>query len=175
MKMESLKIKPIDRLESGYQEFDRVLGGGLVPGSIVLIGGDPGIGKSTLLLQSGTKIAANKLVLYVSAEESAQQVRLRWQRLEGENSKLQLLAETDLDLVIQELETLQPNVAIIDSIQALNDDNLSSTPGSVASTPPNFIAPFSGDSITVSPRAPIEILPLLISPIFPALFVFNTI
>ena len=121
-----------NRIKSGYEEFDRVLGGGLVPGSMVLLGGDPGIGKSTLLLQSATEIAKNHLVLYVSAEESAQQVRLRWQRLEGVHTELQLLAETDLEKVLEELENLKPTVAIIDSIQALNDETLSSAPGSVS-------------------------------------------
>ncbi|MEX1325038.1 MAG: DNA repair protein RadA, partial [Synechococcaceae cyanobacterium] len=128
--------RPLQRLGSGYDEFDRVLGGGLVPGSLVLLGGDPGIGKSTLLLQSARAMAARASVLYVSAEESAQQVKLRWRRLaegraDGE-ADLQLLAETDLELVLQELESLRPAVAIIDSIQALHDDQLSSAPGSVA-------------------------------------------
>ena len=122
----------LNRIRSGYQEFDRVLGGGLVPGSLVLVGGDPGIGKSTLLLQSATAMAKNQSVLYVSAEESAQQIRLRWERLHGIESKLNLLAETQLDLVIEELEILKPDVAIIDSIQALNDENLSSASGSVS-------------------------------------------
>ncbi len=122
----------LQRLSSGYRELDRVLGGGLVPGSLVLIGGDPGIGKSTLLLQSATAMAQDSDVLYVSAEESAQQVRMRWQRLNGKECKLQLFAETDLDLILEELELLKPAVAIIDSIQALNDANLSSTAGSVS-------------------------------------------
>jgi len=117
---------------SGYDEFDRVLGGGLVPGSQVLVGGDPGIGKSTLLLQSATAMGADLSVLYVSAEESAQQVKLRWQRLQGQHADLQLLAETDLELVLEELEALKPDVAIIDSIQALHDASLTSAPGSVA-------------------------------------------
>ncbi|MFZ9620725.1 MAG: DNA repair protein RadA, partial [Prochlorococcaceae cyanobacterium] len=141
----------LQRLSSGYGEFDRVLGGGLVPGSLVLLGGDPGIGKSTLLLQSAQSMAARTSVLYVSAEESAQQVKLRWRRLAdvalgtgatsgtsaAENalsaeSDLQLLSETDLELVLQELESLRPAVAIIDSIQALHDGELASAPGSVA-------------------------------------------
>ncbi len=133
---------PLQRLASGYGELDRVLGGGLVPGSLVLLGGDPGIGKSTLLLQSARAMASRAVVLYVSAEESAQQVKLRWRRLAedapgvtaeaGDGEGLRLLAETDLELVLQELETLRPQVAIIDSIQALHDAELGSAPGSVA-------------------------------------------
>ena len=132
--------RPLQRLSSGYSELDRVLGGGLVPGSLVLLGGDPGIGKSTLLLQSAQSMAARASVLYVSAEESAQQVKLRWRRLaeaahapEGAAvGEFQLLSETDLELVLQELESLRPAVAIIDSIQALHDAELGSAPGSVA-------------------------------------------
>ena len=137
--------RPLQRLASGYGELDRVLGGGLVPGSLVLLGGDPGIGKSTLLLQSAQAMATSQSVLYVSAEESAQQVKLRWRRLvdqlqpgAGEEPGaaagpgLQLLAETDLELVLQELEALRPAVAVIDSIQALHDGELGSAPGSVA-------------------------------------------
>ena len=142
--------RPLQRLSSGYSELDRVLGGGLVPGSLVLLGGDPGIGKSTLLLQSAQAMAGRHPVLYVSAEESAQQVKLRWRRLVDQlagadapadpadgaapagPAGLQLLAETDLELVLQELETLRPAVAVIDSIQALHDGELASAPGSVA-------------------------------------------
>lgn len=127
---------PLRRLASGYGELDRVLGGGLVPGSLVLLGGDPGIGKSTLLLQCARAMADQFSVLYVSAEESAQQVKLRWQRLAEPGAPvgdaLRLLAETDLEPVLQELEALRPAVAIIDSIQALHDGQLASAPGSVA-------------------------------------------
>ncbi len=128
----SVGDKPIARLGTGFIELDRVLGGGLVPGSLVLIGGDPGIGKSTLLLQSATFMAKQQKVLYVSAEESSQQVKLRWQRLHKESSKLQVLAETDLDVVLEELEILNPDVAIIDSIQSINDGSLTSAAGSVS-------------------------------------------
>ena len=151
--IQSVGERPLQRLASGYGEFDRVLGGGLVPGSLVLLGGDPGIGKSTLLLQSCRSMAERTSVLYVSAEESAQQVKLRWRRLaevqiqaqdpaledgppaahgQGAGADFQLLAETDLELVLQELESLRPAVAIIDSIQALHDAELGSAPGSVA-------------------------------------------
>ncbi len=137
--------RPLQRLQSGYGELDRVLGGGLVPGSLVLLGGDPGIGKSTLLLQSAQAMARRHSVLYVSAEESAQQVKLRWRRLvdqqpeaaavasgDAPEAGMQLLSETDLELVLQELEALRPAVAVIDSIQALHDGELGSAPGSVA-------------------------------------------
>jgi DNA repair protein RadA/Sms len=144
--IQSVGDRPLQRLASGYGELDRVLGGGLVPGSLVLLGGDPGIGKSTLLLQSARAMASRAVVLYVSAEESAQQVKLRWRRLaedapgdmaaagdgDGHGEGLRLLAETDLELVLQELETLRPEVAIIDSIQALHDAELGSAPGSVS-------------------------------------------
>ncbi|MFN9645876.1 MAG: DNA repair protein RadA [Cyanobacteriota bacterium] len=135
---------PLERLDTGFVELDRVLGGGLVPGALVLLGGDPGIGKSTLLLQVAQAMAGQCSVLYVSAEESAQQVRLRWRRLvpapsaeagatpEAPGAGLRLLSETDLDRVLEELEALQPAVAILDSIQALHDANLSSAPGTVA-------------------------------------------
>jgi DNA repair protein RadA/Sms len=180
---------PQTRLGSGYGELDRVLGGGIVPGSLVLIGGDPGIGKSTLLLQTANRLALRYRVLYVCAEESGQQVKLRAMRLgvgaiagaEGNEwataaskttmepkgnggeeapsgepgagqeeqdrlhqslaawtpaiaqpSSLYLLPEIDLDTILEELETLRPEVAIIDSIQALYFATLTSAPGSVA-------------------------------------------
>lgn len=147
------------RWPSGYGELDRVLGGGIVPGSLVLIGGEPGIGKSTLLLQVANQLARRDRILYVSAEESGQQVKLRSQRLgvanpvdlssngghkSGTNGDAKadlednsaenfyLLPETDLEVVLRELEALKPNVAVIDSIQTIYFASLTSAPGSVA-------------------------------------------
>ena len=154
----SLKFSQIQddeqpRYPSGYGELDRVLGGGIVPGSLVLIGGDPGIGKSTLLLQVANQTANSQRTLYVSAEESGQQVKLRASRLgvgltdfpedkgeENNGSKpksmshenLYVLPETDLEEILRELESLKPLLAIIDSIQTLYFASLSSAPGSVA-------------------------------------------
>jgi DNA repair protein RadA/Sms len=145
------------RFDSGYGELDRVLGGGVVPGSLVLIGGDPGIGKSTLLLQTANQLASRlPRILYVSAEESGQQIKLRASRLgvistatsqsshDNDNGgevttalanadrHLYVMPETDLEEILRELETLKPQVAIIDSIQTLHFASLTSAPGSVA-------------------------------------------
>lgn len=120
------------RIPSGFGEFDRVLGGGLVPGSLVLIGGDPGIGKSTLLLQTAQNLAAAGPILYVSGEESAQQIKLRADRLGVDAAQLYLLAETDLEGILVEIQTLGPRIAVIDSIQAIFWSQLTSAPGSVS-------------------------------------------
>lgn len=141
--LDQIEDHPQTRLASGYRELDRVLGGGLVPGSLVLVGGDPGIGKSTLLLQVANQMAKHMRVLYVCAEESGQQVKLRWQRLAQSSGtsprnsdslaeQLFLLPEIDLETILMELESLQPTVAVIDSIQALYYGALTSAPGSVA-------------------------------------------
>jgi DNA repair protein RadA/Sms len=132
----------IQRFSSGYGELDRVLGSGIVPGSLVLVGGDPGIGKSTLLLQMMNTLALTQRVLYVCAEESGQQVKLRAQRLgftgtvsveaAAAQPDLYLLPETDLEAIVGELESLRPQVAVIDSIQAIYLAQLTSAPGSVA-------------------------------------------
>ncbi|RJG16318.1 DNA repair protein RadA [Massilia cavernae] len=127
-------IEAIDvpRFGTGIEEFDRVLGGGLVAGGVVLIGGDPGIGKSTLLLQALANISQVKNTLYVSGEESGAQIALRARRLNVEAKELKLQAEIQLEKILGTLDTLKPDVAVIDSIQTIYSDALSSAPGSVA-------------------------------------------
>ena len=120
------------RIPSGVAEFDRVLGGGLVPGGVVLIGGDPGIGKSTLLLQSLATLGATRKVLYVSGEESAQQIALRAKRLDADAKHVHVLAEINLEKIQATLQHEKPDVAVIDSIQTLYSSALTSAPGSVA-------------------------------------------
>ncbi len=120
------------RLPSSIQELDRVLGGGLVAGSVILIGGDPGIGKSTILLQTLTHLSHQRKALYVSGEESPQQIRLRAQRLGLEQAPLRLLPETCVESVLGVAEQERPQVLVIDSIQTLFTERLQSAPGSVA-------------------------------------------
>ena len=127
-----IEIGNISRFTSGFQEFDRVLGGGIVPGSIVLLGGEPGIGKSTIVLQSAGKISLNGKVLYITAEESLEQVKIRWERLNQSSLDLKIYAETNLSLIIEEIKKIKPGFAIIDSIQAINNDEMESSPGSVS-------------------------------------------
>jgi DNA repair protein RadA/Sms len=127
----SLEPREEPRISSGIAEFDRVLGGGLVAGGVVLIGGDPGIGKSTLLLQALCRLAASHSVVYVSGEESGEQVALRAQRLQLTPGGLQLLTEINLERIIDSLRATRPRVAVIDSIQTLYSENLQSAPGSV--------------------------------------------
>ena len=125
-------IQSISRFSTGFKEFDRVLGGGIVPGSIVLLGGEPGIGKSTIVLQSAGNISINKKVLYITAEESLEQVKIRWERLNQNSIDLKIYAETNLSLIIEEIKKIKPSFAIIDSIQAINNDEMESSPGSVS-------------------------------------------
>jgi DNA repair protein RadA/Sms len=120
------------RTATGSDELDRVLGGGLVRGGVVLIGGDPGIGKSTLLLQALAHLGQSQRVLYVSGEESAQQIAMRAHRLALEADNIQLLAEINLESILTTLANEKPEVAVIDSIQTLYTEQLQSAPGSVA-------------------------------------------
>jgi len=120
------------RVPTGIDELDRVLGGGLVPGMVTLIGGDPGIGKSTLLLQALSNLVAGRKVLYVSGEESAEQIALRARRLQLEAGEMPLLAEISLEKILPVLRDDKPDVVVIDSIQTLYSDTLQSAPGSVA-------------------------------------------
>lgn len=129
-----LNTIPVDeetRYPSGIAELDRVLGGGFVPGSVVLVGGDPGIGKSTLLLQSADQIGCSSPVLYVSGEESGLQVRLRAERLGTLHPNLYLASETDIEVIEQHIKVLGPRVVIIDSIQTAFQSDLAAVPGSV--------------------------------------------
>ena len=122
----------VPRFDTGIEEFDRVLGGGLVPGGVVLIGGDPGIGKSTLLLQALANLSRSKKVLYVSGEESGAQIALRAKRLAVDAKDLLMQAEIQLEKILATLAEHRPEVAVIDSIQTVYSDALSSAPGSVA-------------------------------------------
>ncbi|MFN3565241.1 MAG: DNA repair protein RadA [Burkholderiaceae bacterium] len=128
----AVHARELPRASSGIEEFDRVLGGGLVEGGVVLIGGDPGIGKSTLLLQALAAMARSRRVLYVSGEESAAQVALRARRLGIEGHDVRLLAEIGLERIVATLAEEKPQVAVIDSIQTLYSNELQSAPGSVA-------------------------------------------
>jgi len=120
------------RIETKIDEFDRVLGGGIVPGSLVLIGGDPGIGKSTLMLQAASSLASlEKKVLYVSGEESASQIKLRSERLES-SGQILVLTETGLEIVLETAFDVKPDVLIIDSIQTLFSEEIGSAPGSLS-------------------------------------------
>jgi DNA repair protein RadA/Sms len=124
------EIEP--RWPTGIGELDRVLGGGLVPGSVTLIGGDPGIGKSTLLLQAAVRLAGTLPALYVTGEESLRQVGMRARRIGMEAGGLQLLAETNIERILAQADTVRPRVLVVDSIQTMHTDVLQSAPGAVA-------------------------------------------
>ena len=128
-----IEASDVDRTPTGHAELDRVLGGGIVEGGVVLIGGDPGIGKSTLLLQALDSLQrAGKKTLYVTGEESGAQVALRSRRLGLDGSQVSVLAEIQLEKILATLTARQPDVAVIDSIQTVYSEQLSSAPGSVA-------------------------------------------
>lgn len=131
----TIKAELEERYTSGIQELDRVLGGGIVPGSLVLVGGDPGIGKSTLLLQMCREIVNNakqgKKILYISGEESLNQIKMRAERLGVFNGELLLLCETDLDRIEDTIHNNKPDIVIIDSIQTMFKEEVASSPGSV--------------------------------------------
>jgi DNA repair protein RadA/Sms len=131
--IDTIELEKDNRFLTGIQEFDRVLGGGLVPGTLVLVGGDPGIGKSTLMLQALYGLAnQGHKVLYVSGEESNQQIRLRSQRLTTVSSELLVVAEVEIDAILAVIQSVQPRVVVIDSIQTMYNAELTSAPGSVS-------------------------------------------
>ena len=131
-RLSEVEAREENRIPSGMEEFDRVLGGGLVPGGVVLIGGEPGIGKSTLLLQSLAEVGKTRKVLYVTGEESPQQIALRAKRLGVDASSVIIFPDTNLQRIESVIRSEQPEVAVIDSIQTLYFDELQSAPGSVA-------------------------------------------
>ena len=131
--LKEISATDADRVSTGIAEMDRVLGGGMVQGSLILVGGDPGIGKSTLLLQVCRNLTDRK-VLYVSGEESQQQIKLRANRMGAFGDSLLLLCETNLGDVQEAIVSLQPQIVIIDSIQTMYSESVSSAPGSVSSS-----------------------------------------
>lgn len=132
-KLNEIETTEDERMTTGIEEFDRVLGGGIVHGSVVLVGGDPGIGKSTLLLQVCKNLSARKLdVLYVSGEESLKQIKLRAERIGEFEDSLSLLCETNLDIISEIVKRDLPKAVVIDSIQTMYNENISSAPGSVS-------------------------------------------
>lgn len=131
-KLNSYEAKETLRINTGFNELNRVLGGGLVKGSLVLLGGEPGIGKSTLILQICDKIKGDGKVLYVSGEESAEQIKLRADRLNINNEDILFLGETDIDLVNEAIININPKLVIIDSIQTMYSDEITAAAGSVS-------------------------------------------
>ncbi len=132
-RLSEIEIQDEERLPTGFAELDRVLGGGIVPGSMVLVGGDPGIGKSTLLLQMCRNLSeAGRRLLYISGEESLKQIRLRADRIGSFGDSLRLLCETNLETIEGTIRAEKPEIVIIDSIQTMYRENISSAPGSVS-------------------------------------------
>lgn len=132
VKLSDVQAQELPRIPTGSEEFDRVLGGGFVPGGVVLIGGDPGIGKSTLLLQALAHLSSSASTLYVSGEESVDQVALRAKRLALESNALTVLAEIQLEEILAQLMAQKPQLVVIDSIQTMFSDALTAAPGSVS-------------------------------------------
>ena len=132
VKLNTVEKKETTRIKTGVEELDRVLGGGFVNGSLTLLGGEPGIGKSTLILQICNSLALNGKVLYVSGEESAEQIKLRADRLGIDNDNILFLSETDIDSVEMNFDKEKPSFAIIDSIQTMYSEEITSAPGSVS-------------------------------------------
>ncbi len=130
--LSDIEVNELQRNSCGIEEFDRVLGGGLVPGSVVLIGGDPGIGKSTLLLQTLVALSENSKTLYVTGEESLEQVSMRAQRLNLNTDKVNVLTETQVESILKIAQVEQPRVMVIDSIQTIYTEAIQSAPGGVA-------------------------------------------
>ena len=131
-RLDSYEAKETIRTSTGFDELDRVLGGGLVKGSLILLGGEPGIGKSTLILQLCDKVKGEGQVLYVSGEESAEQIKLRADRLDVKSEELMFLGETDIDIVKEAISEMQPKLVIIDSIQTMYSDEITAAAGSVS-------------------------------------------
>jgi DNA repair protein RadA/Sms len=131
-KLNQIDLQELPRLSSGMGEFDRVLGGGFVPGSVVLLGGHPGAGKSTILLQTFCRLAEQQTALYVTGEESLQQVAMRAQRLQLPMDKLNLLSATDVHEILAQAQQLKPGLMVVDSIQVMHLADVSSAPGSVS-------------------------------------------
>ena len=129
IRMDKIGLKETSRIKTGDDEFDRVLGGGVVPGGVVLLGGEPGIGKSTLLLQIALQI--NNKVLYISGEESQQQIKSRAKRMGLNEESCYVLCETNIQLIFLQIQSLTPDIIIVDSIQTLHDSDVDNTAGSI--------------------------------------------
>lgn len=132
LNINEIELTDEERYNTSLEEFDRVLGGGIVKGSLILVGGDPGIGKSTLLLQVCKSIAENRKIFYISGEESSKQIKIRAQRLNVETSNLFIISETDISIIERMIEEFKPEVVVIDSIQTMYKSELQSAPGSVS-------------------------------------------
>ena len=130
LKIDQIDIKQESRINTGDQELNRVLGGGIIPGALMLLGGEPGIGKSTLLLQIAMRI--NAKVLYVSGEESQRQIKIRSNRINESSNECYILSETKTQNIFSQIETLNPDLVIIDSVQTLNTDYIENSPGSIS-------------------------------------------